>query len=148
MSQNMRSGGAFVGSGRSLQADQALQPLEAEFNPPSQAIEGENISGCEVLWLERSYQDHPIGGVERLLRELMASTLRVPAHLATRGGDSLRRLPDCDQAHGERLTALTFDPDGSINQPAGRRLAQFGDEIEHIAFAIKPAGALPAGPDH
>ena len=35
MSQNMRSGGTFVDSWWSLQADQALEPLEGEFNPPS-----------------------------------------------------------------------------------------------------------------
>src|SRR5437868_12673029 len=114
MSQNMRSGGAFVGTGRSLQADQALQPLEGEFNPPSQTIEGENVSGCEVFRLERGDQDHPIGGVEGLLQEMMASALCVPVNLATRGGNSLRWLPDCDQTHGEWFAALAFDPDRSV----------------------------------
>lgn len=52
MSQNMRSGGTFVDSWWSLQADQTLEPLEGEFNPPSQAIEGENIRGCEVVRLQ------------------------------------------------------------------------------------------------
>src|SRR6478736_8324781 len=148
MSQNMRSGGALVGSGRPLQADQALQPLEGEFNPPSQAIEGENVSGCEVFRFERGDQDDPIGCVESLLRELMTAALCVPVRLATRGGNSLRRLPDRDQTHGEQFAALAFDPDRPVDQPASRYLTQLGDKIEHIAFAIEPAGALPAGPDH
>ena len=59
MSQHVRSGGALVGSGRSFQADQAFQAFEGEFNPPSQAIEGENIVCRKLLRLERSYQDQP-----------------------------------------------------------------------------------------
>src|SRR5229473_3537825 len=111
MSQNMRSGGAFVGSWWSLQADQALQPLEAEFNAPSQAIEGENISRRKVFRLERGYQDHPIRGVERLLRELVASPLCVPVRPASRGGGSLLRLLDSDQTQGERRAAFALYPD-------------------------------------
>ena len=52
MSQNVRSGGAFVDSGWPLQADQALQAFEPQFNPPSQTIERENIRGCKLCRLE------------------------------------------------------------------------------------------------
>src|SRR6202163_5128009 len=123
MGQNMGSGGAFVGSGWSLQSDQALQPLEPEFDPPSQTIEGKNIRGCEVFRLERSDHDHPIRGIERLFRYLVASPLCVPACPASRGGSSLRRLLDCDQTQRERVTAFAFYPDRPIDQPAGRRPA-------------------------
>ena len=122
MGQNVRSGGAFGGSGRSLQADQALEALEAEFNPPSQAIEGENIGGCEGFRLQRRYQDHPVGGIERLLRDGMASALCLPARLAPRLLGRLLRLPDRDQTHGEKRAALAFYPDRAINQ-AGHRIA-------------------------
>src|SRR5205085_5109152 len=47
--QHIRSGGAFVDSWRSLQADQAFQPFEAEFDAPSQAIEGKHIRCGELL---------------------------------------------------------------------------------------------------
>src|SRR5258705_12115502 len=97
MSQHVRSGGALVGSGRSFQADQAFQAFKGEFNPPSQAIEGENIVRRELLRLERSYQDHPVGGLECLLRELVASALGLAARLASRFGSRLlasnRRYP-------------------------------------------------------
>src|ERR1700704_2815305 len=100
MGQDMGSGGAFVGSGWSLQSDQALQPLEPEFDPPSQTIEGKNIRGCEVFRLERSDHDHPIRSVERLFRDLVASPLCVPACLASRFRRSLRRLLDRNQTKG------------------------------------------------
>ena len=45
MGQGVGSGGALVEAWRTLQADQALQALEAEFDAPSQAIECENIGG-------------------------------------------------------------------------------------------------------
>src|SRR6266436_297629 len=118
MSQHMRSRGAFVGSGWPLQADQALQPLEGELNPPSQAIESQNISGGIIFRLERGYQDHPIRGVERLLRELVASLLCASARLAPRNGGSLRRLLDRNQTQGERRAALAFYPNRPIDQTA------------------------------
>ena len=43
MSEDMGSGGPLVGSWRPLQADQALQPLEAEFNPPSQPVQCQQV---------------------------------------------------------------------------------------------------------
>src|SRR5208337_1230263 len=43
MGQDVRSGGAFVSAWRSLEADQALQALEAELDPPSEAIKSENV---------------------------------------------------------------------------------------------------------
>src|SRR5260221_7644860 len=78
----------------------------------------------------------------------MASALCGPTRLASRLGSSLRRLLDRDQTQGERLAVFAFYPNRPIDQPAGRRLAQLGDKIERIAFAIEPAGALPASPDY
>ena len=77
-----------------------------------------------------------------------AAPLRAPACLASRFRRGLCRLLDRDQTQGERDTALTLYPDRPIDQSASRRLAQLGDKIEIIAFAIEPACALPAGPDH
>src|SRR6267142_4300335 len=105
MSQHVRSGGALVGSGRSFQADQAFQAFEGEFNPPSQAIEGENIVCRKLLRLERSYQDHPIGGLKCLLRELVTSALGLTACLATRFGS---------RTHGKRRVAFALYPNRSI----------------------------------
>src|SRR5262249_20637375 len=112
MSEDVGSGRPLVRSGRSLQANQALQPLEAEFNPPSQPVKGKHVSAREVIGLERGYQDHPIGGVERLFGELMASLLGRPACLASCLCGRMRRLFDSDQAHSKRWrTGLTLDPD-------------------------------------
>ena len=52
MSQNVWPGGAFIGPWWPLQANQALQALEAELDPPSQAIEGKNFCGCKLCRLE------------------------------------------------------------------------------------------------
>src|SRR3954447_16300172 len=98
----MRSGGPLVVCRRSLQANQALEPLEAEFNAPSQPVEGKDVSRCEVLWLERGYQDHPICGIECLSGELMASLLRRSPRPASRSLGSLRRLLDGNQTRSER----------------------------------------------
>ena len=62
MGQDVGSGGAFVSAGRSLQADQALQALEAELDPPSEAIKSENVGGREGLGRKRGHQDHPVRG--------------------------------------------------------------------------------------
>src|SRR5882724_77702 len=143
MGQNVRSGRALIDPWWSLQADQALQALEAEFDPPSQTIECENIGGCKLCRLERGHQDHPIRGVERSLGKLMASALRGPTRLASRLDSSLRRFSDRDQTQGERPAVFALYPYRSIDQPAGCRLAQFGDEIDRLAFAIEPVRALP-----
>src|SRR5215216_177426 len=78
----------------------------------------------------------------------MASALRGSARLASCLGSSLGRFLDRDQTQSERLAAFALYPDRPIDQPAGRCLAQLGDKIEHVALAIEPACALPAGPDH
>ena len=52
MGKDVGSGGPLVDAGRPLQTNQALQPFEAEFNAPSQPIEGKNVGGREVPWLE------------------------------------------------------------------------------------------------
>src|SRR3954454_4260900 len=78
----------------------------------------------------------------------MVSALRGSACLASGLGSSLRRFLDRDQTQSERLAAFALYPDRSIDQPAGRCLAQLGDKIKHVALAIEPACALPAGPDY
>ena len=45
MNQDVRSGGTFVETRRSLEADQALETFEAEFDAPSQTVEVEDILG-------------------------------------------------------------------------------------------------------
>src|SRR5215218_481804 len=77
----------------------------------------------------------------------MAATLRGPPRLAPRLRSSLRRLFDRNQTHSERRATFALYQDRPIDQATGR-LAQFGDEIERIAFTIKPACAFPAGPDY
>jgi hypothetical protein len=52
MGEDMRPGGTLVGCRRALQTDQALQPLEAQFDAPSQTIKSEDISGGEVVRLK------------------------------------------------------------------------------------------------
>lgn len=148
MSKDMRSGGSLVRSRRPFQANQAFQPLEAEFNTPSQPIEGKNIVRRKVLWLERGHQDHPICRIECLSGELMTSFLRGPARLAPRIRGSLRRLSHRYQTHRQRRTRLAFDPDWPIDHAAGRGLAQFGRKINQITFGIEPTRTLPAGSDH
>lgn len=141
--------GPLVSSGRSLQANQALQPLEAELNPPSQPVEGNDVSSREVLALERGRQDYPISGLKRLPGELMASLLGCLACLASRLRGRMRRLFDRDQAHSKRLRAgLALYPDRSIDHAACQGLAQLRDETDKVAVAIQPTRALAARADH
>ena len=49
MSQKVGSGGARVGARWTLQADQALEPLEAQFDAPTQAIEGKDVIGGKAV---------------------------------------------------------------------------------------------------
>ena len=49
MSKDVRSGRPLVGAWGALQTNQAFQPLEAELDPPTQAVEGQNIICREVI---------------------------------------------------------------------------------------------------
>src|SRR5262249_19000649 len=147
MSEDMRPGGSLVDSWRSLQPDQALQPLEAEFNAPSQTIESENVGCREVFRPERGHQNDPIGGVERLPGKLMTAPLRLPPRLAPCLSRCLDRLLDGDQPQRQRCAALGFYPNRAIDQAAPCRLAQLSHQIDRTALAIEPVGALPAGAD-
>src|SRR5262249_49595676 len=75
MGQHVRSGGAFGDARWSFQTNHAFQPLEAEFNAPSQAIESEDIGGGEFVAVQRGHDDHPIRGDERFPGELPAFSL-------------------------------------------------------------------------
>src|SRR6476620_3720270 len=77
--QHIRSGGAFVDPWWPLQADQALQPLEAEFDAPSQTIEGKHIGCGELLDGQRGQEDDPVGRDERVFGDWIAFPLRVSA---------------------------------------------------------------------
>ena len=72
MCQHIGPGGTRVSTRRSLEANQAFQPPEGEFDAPSQAIESENVMGCELRGRERGHQDYPVCSCERVLGELIA----------------------------------------------------------------------------
>ena len=139
VSQQVRSGRAFINARGTFQAEQALQALEPELDAPAQTIESEHIGGRELLRRERSHQDHPICGFERLLGELMTFPLCISMRLASRARGGLCRLADGDQAQGERRAALATDPDRPVDQTARRCGAQLGDEIDRTTFCIAPA---------
>src|SRR6266540_3620358 len=147
MSQHIRSGGTFVGTWWSSEANQAFQPLEAEFDAPSQAIKSKHISRSEVRRCERGHEDNPVCGGERSFRDLIAFPLSVPARLASRGRSSLRRLLDGNQTQSKSSAALASDPDRPIDAPACRCVAQLGNKIKRITLGIEPARALPASTD-
>src|ERR1700704_4487678 len=115
MSQHIGSGGAFVHPGRTLQADQTFQALEAELDAPAQPIEGEDIGGGEGLWVERGNEDHPVRRREGALRYLMSTAPSVLPCLAPGGLSRLSRLLDGDESQPQRRTGLTSDPDRPIN---------------------------------
>jgi hypothetical protein len=75
MCQDIGSGGAFVAARWPLQADQAFEALDAEFDAPAQAIESKDIGRGEGLGCERGDQDDPFGGGEGAL-EIRCPPLR------------------------------------------------------------------------
>src|SRR5258708_32863328 len=101
MSQHPRSGGPLVGAWRSSQADQGFQALEAEFDAPAQAIEREDIGGGGGLWGQRCDDDHPIGGVQRSLRDGGTLPPSLPAHFAPPPPRRPRRLPVRNPSEGK-----------------------------------------------
>src|SRR4030095_14342346 len=64
MNQDVRSGGTFVETWRSFEADQARERLEAEFDAPPQTVEVENIFRREVVGREGGQQNDPVGGLK------------------------------------------------------------------------------------
>src|SRR5580658_538378 len=147
MGQDVRSGGAFVSTGRSLQADQALQALEAEFDPPSQAIQSENVGGLEGLGRKRGHQDHPLRSGERSFGNLMALLSRLSPRHPSRGLSGLPGLLDGDEPQSERLAVVASNEDRSVDQSAVRRLAELGEKIDWLALGVEPTGVSPAGAD-
>ena len=57
-----------------------------------------------------------------------------------RGLGGLPGFLDGDEAQGERLPALGSDEDRPIDQPAVRRLAEFGEKIDRLPIGVEPAG--------
>src|SRR5262245_35647382 len=141
--QHIRSGGAFVDSWWSLQADQALEPLEAELDAPSQTIEGKHVSCSELLGSKRGHEDDPVGRGERLFGDLVAFPLCLSSGFAARSRGGLRRLLDGNQTQRKSRAIFASDPDRPIDQPACRGLAQLGNKINRLPFSIEPARALP-----
>ena len=140
MGQDVRSGGAFVSAWRSLEADQALQALEAELDPPSEAIKSENVGGREGLGGKRGHHDHPVRGGERSFGNLMALLSRLSARHPSRGLGGLPGLLDGDEPQSERLAALASNEDRPVDQSAVRRLAELGEKIDWLALGVEPTG--------
>src|SRR5215204_6207750 len=145
MCQHIRPGGALIDTWWSFQANQAFQALEAKLDAPSQAIEGENIGGRELLGAKRGHDNNPICRGERSLRDMVAFPLRVSARLAARGRGGLHRLLDGNQPQPKRRSAFARDPNRLVDQPACRRLTELGAKIDRITISIAPARTLPAG---
>ena len=82
MSQDVRSGGAFIGPWRSLQPDQTFQSFEAELDAPAQPIEGQDISRGEAIGSERSDQNDPFGRGQSAVGYLMPACARGLVRLA------------------------------------------------------------------
>src|SRR5262245_20915565 len=121
--QHIRSGGAFVDSWWSLQADQALEPLEAELDAPSQTIEGKHVSCSELLGSKRGHEDDPVGRGERLFGDLVAFPLCLSSGFAARSRGGLRRLLDGNQTQRKRRAIFASDPDRSarLSRPCAAR---------------------------
>src|SRR5947209_14059476 len=98
MNQDVRSGGTFVETWWSLEADQALQSFEAEFDAPSQTVEVEDIFRREVAWRKGSYQNDPVGGLKGFFGNLIAFPLSITSGLAPRLCGGLFGLADRHQS--------------------------------------------------
>ena len=130
-----------------MQPDQALQPLEAKFHSPPQAIQRQHVIGGEFRCLQRGHQNEPVGRCERVLRQLVTVLLRLAAGLAaTLRGIGLR-LTGRDQAQRQWRAAAAADPDRFIN-PIRLALAKHAEQIKRLAVPLLPAGVLPGGPHH
>jgi hypothetical protein len=115
--QHIDSGGARVGARRPLQADQAFQPFEGEFDAPAQTVESEDVGGGERLGRQRGDQDHPIGCRQRRRGDLVPAPLRLAPRRAAGRCGGLRCLLDSDQTQRQRrCLAPATDPIGSILQ--------------------------------
>src|SRR5574338_1650275 len=130
MRQQVWLGGALIGSGRRLQSDQAFEALEGEFDAPAQSVEVEDVLGGEVMRLERSDEDHPVGGRERGPGDLMAAAARLLTGLAPGRCECRGRLLDGDETQRKGGAVLAGDPDRPIDLAARGCLAQRRAEVE------------------
>ncbi len=78
----------------------------------------------------------------------MAALSRLTARLPPRGFGGSCGLLDGDEPQGERRVLFASDKDRPVDQPALRRLAEFGDKIDRLSFLIEPAGVPPSRPHH
>src|SRR5260370_11191712 len=143
MNQDVRSGGTFVETWRSFEADQALQAFEAEFDAPSQTVEVEDIFRREVVRREGGQQNDPVGS---LFGNLIAFPLRIPSGLAPSFCGGLFRLADGDQTQRKVGAALAFDKDRPIDAATFGR-PQHGEEIDRLALFVAPARPFPSAAD-
>src|SRR5208282_2437329 len=142
MNQNVRSGGSFVETWRSFEADLALETFAAEFDAPSQTVEVEDILRREVVVREGGQQNDPVGRLKGLFGNPITFPLRIPSGLAPCFCGGLFRLADGDQAQCEVGTALAFDEDRPIDAATFGR-PQHGEEINRLAIFVAPARPFP-----
>src|SRR5260370_8791716 len=76
----------------------------------------------------------------------MSAFLRLAACFAAGGLGGLRRFLDGNQTQAQSGAMLSANPDRPIDQAALRGIAQRGNQIERVAVAVEPAGALPSRP--
>src|SRR5215475_10692057 len=143
MNQNIRSGGAFIETWRSFEADQALQTFEAKFDAPSQAVEVKDIFRREVVGWEGGQQNDPVGSLKGFFGNLIAFPLSITSGLAPRFCGGLFGLADGDQTQRKVGTTLAFDKDRPINAATFGR-AQHGDEVDWLAILVAPACPFPS----
>src|SRR6185312_10821251 len=117
MSQDIGPGGALVGAGWSLQADEALKAFEAQFDAPTQAIEGEDVLGGESIWRQRGDENDPVGGSECGPGYAMTAFASRQASLASGFGGCCGRLLERDEAQSQCRARGACDVDGLIDQP-------------------------------
>src|SRR4051812_21574542 len=142
MNQDVRSGGTFVETWRSFEADHALETFEAELDAPSQTVEVENIFRREVVGRERGQQNDPVGRLKGSFGNLIAFPLRIPSGLAACFCGGRFGLADGHQTQRKIGTALAFDKDRPIDAtPFGR--PQHGEEIDRLAILVAPARPFP-----
>src|SRR6478752_5897916 len=120
MSQDIGPGGALVGAGWSLQADEALKAFEAQLDAPAQAIEGEDVHGGESIWRQRGDENDPVGGSECGSGYAMTAFASRKASLASGFGRRRGRLLESDETQSQCGAGQACDVDRLIDDPGTR----------------------------
>ena len=148
MSQHIRLGGAFVYSRRRLQADQAFEALEGEFDAPAQAIKGEHIVGGVTFGGSDVTRITQSAAVSVLSEIWLSFSLGCPARVA----------PEASAARGGFLTATrrraSAGPDLRPSQDwhdrsivgPGRSFRKVGDKIEGLAIGRRASARFSSRP--